>query len=492
MTARHGARVKALGLRQLEDAGTRAYWALVLLLVAVFLLGGSARGDAAPLIVLRPVAAVLLGFGLWQVRAGQMKRHKLLLVLALAIAALPALQLVPLPFAVWSGLPGRAQVVDIDAIAGLGQIARPLSLAPDATLNALWSLLVPAAALCVGIQLDRQRRERLLPAMLGLIGASALFGLLQLLQGGDSPLYFYDITNVNSAVGLFANRNHQAVLLAMALPMLALWATPDRRPGMIRLLGGSVALLSLIPMILITGSRAGAIAGLAALLSVILIARFGSGSEPASASPRRRRVHLAGIAGAAAAVTALIGLTVAFGRAEAWERLQQVFHEDDLRFRILPTLAQMFPKYWPFGTGLGAFEKIFQADEPDALLGPVYMNHAHNDWLEAALTGGVPAIVLLLAAGMLTLCSVYRHFVRRSGRAAPDRFARLGLIVIVLAGLASISDYPLRTPLFQVVFVIAALWASCSLPHNETLEASIENRVDVGGNESNKHNHAAA
>ena len=28
---------------------------------------------------------------------------------------------------------------------------------------------------------------------------------------------------------------------------------------------------------------------------------------------------------------------VAFGRAEAWERLQQVFHEDDLRFRILPT-----------------------------------------------------------------------------------------------------------------------------------------------------------
>lgn len=465
-----------------------AFWALILLLAAAFVLGGSARGDVASLMVLRPLAAGLLGFAVWQLRFEQVKQHRLVAAMALAVVALPVVQLVPLPEAIWSHFPGRQQVVDIDRVAELGKIARPLSLVPDATLNALISLVVPLAALALGIQLDRKALERLLPVLLGLIGVSALFALMQTLGGSDGPLYFYDVTNRGSAVGLLANRNHQAVLLAMAIPMLALLAsrTGDNRAFLMA--GALIAVLVLLPLILVTGSRAGAIVGLFALLSVGLVIplRTGLGEDRRVNARKLTRIWPSAAAGAALLALGLIGLTVYLGRADAINRLAASLSDDDLRFRIIPTVAEMFLRYWPAGTGLGSFEAIFQANEPDALLGPVYMNHAHNDWLETGLTGGLPGIFLLFVATVGTAAGIVRTFMRRTGQVAPDRFARVGLILIALAGIASLSDYPLRTPLFESVFIVAVLWASCPLPRYETIAGNMQNHSDIGCDESNQ------
>ena len=475
--------------RRLHEPEACAFWALALLLTATFLLGGSARGDTETLIILRPLAALLAGLGCWQLRLEHLHNHKLVLAMALALTAVPLLQLVPLPYAIWTSLPGRQQVVDIDRVAGLGQIARPISLVPDATLNALLSLQVPLAALILGVQLGTKARAQLLPVLLVLIGASALLGLLQIAGEPASPLYLYDITNPGSAVGLFANRNHQALLLAAALPMLALWATSKPRSSLLQLVGGGAGLLGLIPLILITGSRAGAIAGLVALLSLGFVTRYPTPPAAPSPAPRSRSLRvpkLVVLGGAGVAALGLAVLTIAAGRAEAWERLLTVLSEDDLRYRIVPTLIQIIPKYWPFGTGLGSFEKIFQAEEPDALLSPVFMNHAHNDWLETALTGGLPAVLLLVIAVACAVISAFRQFLSKSGRSAPNRLARLGLIVIGLTALISASDYPLRTPLLQAVFVVAVLWASCPLPQFETETVLQVNQVDVDRNEANE------
>lgn len=480
---------------RLRDPEARAYWALTLLLAAAFLLGGSARGDAASLIVLRPLAALLAGLGVWQLRLRQIQDQKLMLGMALAVTALPIVQLVPLPFAIWTSLPGRQQVADLDRIAGIGQIARPISLVPDATLNALLSLLVPLAALILGAQLGRQARAQLLPVLLILVGLSALLGVAQIVNGPASQLYLYDITNPGSAVGLFANRNHQALLLAASLPMLALWSTRDSAANLLKLLGAAVAVLGLIPLILITGSRSGAIAGLVALLLIGLVARYPfppTASHPAARRGLQRVPKFVVLGGAGLAASGLAALTVMVGRAEAWERLQTIFQGDDLRFRIVPTLVQILPKYWPFGTGLGSFEKIFQAEEPDGLLSPVYMNHAHNDWLETALTGGLPAVILLLIAAACTAVCVFRQFLSKSGRAAPNRLARLGLSVILLTALASASDYPLRTPLWQAVFIVAVLWVSCPMPQFETLTAASENQLDFDRDEASEITYAAS
>jgi O-antigen ligase len=97
--------------------------------------------------------------------------------------------------------------------------------------------------------------------------------------------------------------------------------------------------------------------------------------------------------------------------------------------------------------------------EPDNLLRPTFSNHAHNEALEILLTSGIPGAALALLALVFVAAAVWRGL-RSSGDAV--LFKRLGIIVIILLAIASISDYPMRTPILSAVFVLAAIWASAS------------------------------
>ncbi len=63
--------------------------------------------------------------------------------------------------------------------------------------------------------------------------------------------------------------------------------------------------------------------------------------------------------------------------------------------------------------------------EPDALLRADYANHAHNDWLEVALTGGLPAL-LILAAACLAFYSGARGLFAKGVRAFSHGCIRVG------------------------------------------------------------------
>lgn len=438
-------------------AEAKALAPIVLLLSAAMVLGGSARAEMAGTMALRPLAALLLGYGLCRVRADETANFRFVIAVATAIAALPALQLVPLPYDAWTRLPGRDLVAAIDAAAGLGRIARPLSLAPDATLNALLSLLVPLAVLALGLGLDARQRRHLLPVLLVLGAASAMLGLGQIAGGPDSQLYLYDFTNPGSAVGLFANRNHAAMMLAMMLPMLAVFGLQYRkRQGhaqAMAVLGGLV----LLPLVLITGSRAG-----------LLLAGFGLLATPFVLAPAltwqkmaRQQVARQGmvIALGLVLIAGLAFATVQLGRAEAWNRLLSDDAGSDARFRILPTLLAEIARQFPWGSGIGSFEPVFKAIEPDHLLSPAYMNHAHDDWLEAVMTGGAPALLLLLLTVTAFALTLYRSATRPAADRAAACYGRLGLVLVAMAGLGSLGDYPLRTPALAAVFVVAVLWA---------------------------------
>ena len=86
-----------------------------------------------------------------------------------------------------------------------------------------------------------------------------------------------------------------------------------------------------------------------------------------------------------------------------------------------------------------------------------YVNHAHNDWLELWLTGGIPAILLALAFLAWLAASTVRLW--RSdelqGSVLDLALARAAPIVIVLLLLHSAVDYPLRIPALSVLFAIA-------------------------------------
>ena len=141
----------------------------------------------------------------------------------------------------------------------------------------------------------------------------------------------------------------------------------------------------------------------------------------------------------------------------------------------------MLGRYWPTGSGIGTFERAYFIDEPDGLLGPTLMNHAHNDWLEVVITAGFGGLLLLLSAVAAFAWRAYRAASDRmqftAEAAKTKRFVWLGLVVMALCALASVSDYPLRTPSLACVFVVAALWADCRLPVQRSTRIVAPDRV---------------
>lgn len=436
---------------------------LCLLLVMVFALGGGSRGDILSLVILRPLSIILLGIGLVTLTRDHVRSHRFLFVMAALILLFLMVQLVPLPPSLWQALPGRDLVTTIDAAAGLAGIWRPMSLDPQATENAFFALLVPATVLVLGAQLTADEHRRLVPLLLIIGTVSALLGLLQVLSDPQGGLYFYRITNNGAPVGLFANRNHQALLLALMLPLLAYSSTHKQ----LSFTGSGLVILAgfvLLPLILVAGSRAGMFIGALALCSVpLLVASPVAPSEQVNRGSvgRHSFKSLVWFKGLVVMLgVSLILLTILLGRGLAWERISGTRIEDEMRWAIAPTVIKLVEFYFPWGTGTGSFERVFRIHEPNTLLGPTYMQQAHNDWLDALLTGGAIAGVLLVVVLLAWLLRISRLITRRSSSEAAPRLSFLGLTLVTLIGLASIVDYPLRVPSLACLFTLAALWAS--------------------------------
>ncbi|WP_375426898.1 O-antigen ligase family protein [uncultured Sphingomonas sp.] len=425
--------------------------------------GGGSRHDILSLVILRPVAVLGCAFAAWRLAPEHFRQHRFAFGLMAAVVALTLMHLVPLPPAIWQALPGRDLIVDIDAGAGLVGMYRPVSLAPPETRNALFSLFVPLAILLGGAGLERPLLERLLlvVVMIGLV--SGVLGLLQLADSPTGPLFLYRHTNYGAATGLFANRNHQAVLLATLFPMLAVLVTAyahTEHAARVRY-GALAAGVFLIPLLLITGSRAGIVAGVLGLASIPFLLRAGGkGAPPLAPASGRRWLRSPAIPFAVGMILAigLAALTIGLSRAESVDRLFAVGTEEELRFKVWPVIAAAIPTYLPIGSGIGSFAPVFQIVEPDRILRPTYLNHAHNEVLEVLLTAGLPGAALMLAAAGGWIVAAGRAF-RMPIDAAGVPFARLGIVVIGLLAIGSIGDYPMRTPLLAALLALATLWS---------------------------------
>lgn len=426
--------------------------------------------------VLRPVSILVFGFALWNLSPAQARANSALLALAALTVASVAVQLIPLPPSIWSQFPGRAVLADIDKLAELGATWRPISMAPTGTWNALYALFAPLAVLLLAIQLPVEQRFYLIPLILVLGAISALLGLLQIAGPTDGPLYFYRITNADSAVGLFSNRNHAAAFLACLFPLLATFASTHvtsseqlRRRSWIASAAGAV----MVPLILVTGSRAGLVLGVLALATVPLL------YNPPAAMRRPReaaRLRVAFLLGSIA-VAGLAVIFVTSWQDRTFSRLVETGSEE-LRLQVWGPIWDMALRYFPLGTGAGSFVEIFQLHEAHDQLRPNYLNHAHNDWLELLLTGGLVAGVLMaaaVAAWALRSVAVWRQ---ADGSRTDRALARVGSIVLLLLGLASLGDYPLRTPALACLAAVAAVWlAGTRGPASNRSDRTAERRL---------------
>lgn len=428
------------------------------LLIACFLFGGASRLDVPPLILLQPFAVLCTAAFL--LLPGPVRWHEVQVpLLALAgLAGVMLAQLVPLPPAIWTALPGQAPFIDTAAVAGIEQPWRPISLTPDLTLASLAGMIVPLAVLIGLASVSRERSFALIPGLVIGTVLSIVLGLAQIAGGERSAFYLYQVSSFATPVGFFANRNHQAVLLAMAIPIIAVWINFPRESDRYALLRYGIAtslILLLVPVLAITGSRAGlALAVLGAFFAVNQ-ARM----APIPISTAHRRVLVGIAAGGLALCAALLAILIAQGRDEAIRRTITTALEEESRLRFVPTMLEMLRDFFPFGSGFGSFDPVFRFYEPYELLKPTYLNHAHNDLLELGITGGLPA---LFVAGLFCWWIARRGFeafrTRRTSRTV--RAARLGAAMVLMMLLSSLVDYPLRTPLLSALFAIAAYWVA--------------------------------
>lgn len=441
--------------------------------VIVGMLGGSSRFDVVQLTALRPMSALFLAGTLYFMARAQMDEAKPLFALLALFALWMALQLVPMPSSVWQTLPDRDLIANLDRAAGLSESWRPVSLTPIRGFNALFSLAVPAAALMLAAVVGARSRYLLqVVASLGVV--DALLSLLQVVSGRGSPLFTYAITNDGSAVGLFANENHSAVFSAICLLTIARLGANSKfckEPVWLRIAYAPAFALVLLS-IFASGSRAGIAMGLLALLvSFFLFAMAinGKGKPDRGALTLQAWIvkHPRTILGAFAVTIGLLIATFVFlGRMPGFESLASQDPLLDLRWKLLPLIGEMIGKHWLIGTGFGSFDRLYMVYEPTELLMPAYVNQAHNDWAQLVIEGGVPAVLLCLAILVWTARSI--GIVVLKGQSGIADLLFWGAIFAIVAA-ASLVDYPLRTPLFQVVS-IWLFWAlaneSTELQHN--------------------------
>lgn len=443
------------------------FYAIVLFFILVFFTGGGSRDDIQSLLLLRPLAILFCAYALIVKTPDQWKGRMFPLYILGALVALMVLQLIPLPPSVWTELPNRQIFAEIADLAGIEQPWRPLTLSPSKTLNSLFSLAVPIAAMMLYLNLDREGRKKVVPVILILCVISALWAIFQIVGPARGPLYIYRITNHGGGVGLFANRNHQAVLLASAIVMLSWYAASLRRGGKqapLKFYGSLAAALVFVPLIFITGSRAGLLLMVPALFVGLFFLYFGRYFEApnsrksqsrGSKTNRFSKRRLALLAGAVV-IAAIAVSSVLLSRSLAFDRLFDSANLEELRVLILPTLFTMLKDYFPWGIGFGTFEHLYKIYEPQELLMPSYVNQAHNDWLQLFIEGGAP--VLLIAAGaMLWFAKCLTILIRNWRSSNLAKYRALMCVTVMLFMLAaSVGDYPLRVPSMMTIFAVIA------------------------------------
>jgi O-antigen ligase len=365
----------------------------------------------------------------------------ILTLIALA-GLLMLLSLVPLPYALWQHLPGRKVFVyGYDAL-GIATPTLPMTLNVEGTISALLALCPPLVMFLLILRAPAAGRFAAVIALGGLAIVSILFGVAQQVSGYGSDLYIYTVTSRGGAVGFFANRNHLATLCLATMPFVAALAVPsrDENLGAGRPLLMAALLAFLVLGALVVQSLAGWLLLVPTLAGCWLVYRRGSGVRPGAIA----------VVGGGLALLLLATLFLPIAPNEVGQLAGEVTQQD--RRAIMGTTWHAARSVMPIGSGFGSFVEYYPAFEDRTLTDTRYINHAHNDYLELLLEGGI-ASAILVAGFLFWWLRASRDAWQRRDRAAGTMRAASVAVGVILAH--SLVDYPLRTTAIAAVAALA-------------------------------------
>ena len=409
------------------------------------LLGGSAQGVWSNALLQLLGLAILCWAIIARDPAPLLRNARILLGLAVALVLIVLVQLVPLPPALWTSLPGRGFIAEGYRLLSQPLPWLPISVAPYETLAALWTFIPPIAVLLACLLTDSARPRWIAIAAIAGVLCGIIVGLLQVASPNplQSPWYFYERTNHGRATGFFANANHMAAALAVSIPLV--FAVVDdlrqrvagraSKPGLLVAGLGMIAVLAL--GILLNGSTAILLLGPPVVIASALLV-----------VPPRMKLSRFLPAAALAIVAIMVAAYVSgFAARTAGSDTTSVESRRLMWSETIPAIGD----FLPVGAGAGTYRSLYPTYEDPAKIGRTRTSHAHNDYLELALELGLPGLVLL--GLFLVWWFVRARDAWRSGH--EERYALAAAIASGALLLHSLVDYPLRTA------ALASLMAAC-------------------------------
>jgi O-antigen ligase len=328
----------------------------------------------------------------------------------LLVAAAIALQVLPLPSALVGLISPNASAVQAGLSLGMreGGTFSPITIEASSTG---WALAVVAGAIAIFLIARAQfarRGIRLTTRVIAAVGfAVSLLAIAQAATAGRN-IYWLFPTEFEGPLpfGPFVNRNHFATWVIMAIPLAFGYLVArsgvrgeqpshaNRRTRIVRAIDPRTAWLvtsggTMLVALLLSLSRAGAIALGCASLATVLLARH-------RIERRHRRTLVA-----SSAIVVLVGLAWAdlpALRARAADTQAGLAN----RLTIWRETVPVVKDFWATGTGAGTYQRamyVYQRSDRT-----VFFNQAHNHYLQVVAEGGillagaVGAAVVLLAA----------------------------------------------------------------------------------------------
>lgn len=363
------------------------------------------------------------------------------LVLIAALVLLVIVQTIPLPPGLWRSLPGRGGIATILDVVGASDTWLPLSVDPAATREAGYFLIPPIAMFVATLHLDRDAQLKLLAIIVIVALVSAILVMVQ--AQGAMWLTLYDAPHATKGKGIFANKNHNAALLVLAIPLAAMLGRSKawlHQPATQRTATGIVIAVLAVAVVGCL-SRAGL--GLLPIALLACIPLLGGWTL----IRRHPKIALASFALLLVAVALIAQSSIAH------ETLDRFGAAQEGRYVFWPDVLTAIRQFMPWGSGFGTFVPVFRMIESLEAVHQTYTNHAHSDFMEIVLEAGVPGAFLVAGFAVWLVVTAWCRLHRRAG--TPDFTPMLSVVVgIVLLLAASIVDYPLRTLLLACVFAV--------------------------------------
>jgi O-Antigen ligase len=358
--------------------------------------------------------------------------------------ALYLVYLLPAPEAFVAWLGGDAYFKAGDALR-IESGSRSLSLVPEVTAGSLLALL-PALALYIFSRTARTAWVRRI--CLGFVLVAVLESCMGLMQMGAYKVLYFGAEFAHGAIGTFANTNHFANFLVMAVPLAIYFLFGTRRgpheqnlqSKAAQCLIYGVVLFILVSAIVASRSRA----GMGCLLVIAVLALL-----------CQVRGNLTGqgwvrIGAIGVGLVAIIVFAVYFlGREKMGARwgLGELSGDAGLRLKLMWTSLLTGLHFLPFGAGPGGFAYVYPLFQPVGLLTTV--EYAHNDYLQWLVELGLFAPVLLCIAVKLGWMQ-WRAIRSKQNHPAVDH-KQLSLQVMCLVGFCAIAlhslvDFNFRIP----------------------------------------------